>query len=55
LNENEVVKTFVKIKEVANITIDPNLELADVNLNNNTFPKVGNKSRLEEFKEGKKN
>jgi len=54
LNENVVVKTFVKNKEVANITIDPNLELADVNLENNTFPKVESKSRFEKYKEDKK-
>ena len=51
LNENEIIKTFVKNKEVANIAIDPNLELADVNLDNNTFPKVEGKSKFEEFKE----
>ena len=53
LNEHEVTKTFVKNKEVANITIDPNLELADVNLSNNTFPKVEGKSKFDEFKEKK--
>lgn len=51
LNENEVTKTFVKNKEVANITIDPNLELADVDLSNNVFPKIESKSKFEEFKE----
>ena len=54
LNENVIIKTFVKNKEVTNITIDPNLELADVNLNNNTFPKVEGKSKFEEFKEKNK-
>ena len=54
LDENEVVKTFVKDKEVVNITIDPNLELADVNLSNNSFPKVEGKSKFDEFKEWKK-
>jgi hypothetical protein len=54
LNENEVTKTFVKNKEVVNITIDPNLELADVDLSNNVFPKVEGKSKFEEFKEKNK-
>lgn len=54
LNEHEVSKTFVKIKEVAKITIDPNLELADVDLSNNVFPKIAGKSKFEEFKEKKK-
>ena len=53
LNEYEIVKTFVKTKEVTKITIDPNLELADINLENNTFPKVEGKSKFDEFKEGK--
>ena len=39
-NEAEVVKTFMKEKEVTNIRIDPNLELADVNMQNNAFPKL---------------
>ena len=51
LNEYEVTKTFVKDKEVTNITIDPNLELADVDLSNNTFPIVDNRSKFEKFKD----
>jgi hypothetical protein len=29
------------------------MELADVDLSNNTFPKVETKSKFDEFKEGK--
>jgi hypothetical protein len=54
LNEHEVTKTFVKNKEVVNIAIDPNLELADVDLSNNVFPKIAGKSKFEEFKEKNK-
>ena len=54
LNEYEIKKTFVKNKEVVNIVIDPNLELADVNTENNVFPRVETTSKLEQFKKGKK-
>ena len=53
LNEYEFKKTFVKSKEVANITIDPNLELADTNTENNVFPRVESKSKVNKFKESK--
>ena len=53
LNESEIKKTFVKAKEVVNITIDPNLELADVDTNNNVFPRVETRSKFEEYKEDK--
>ncbi|MEM7549580.1 MAG: M1 family metallopeptidase [Bacteroidota bacterium] len=46
-NEAEVVKTFMKEKEVTNIRIDPNLELADVNMENNAFPKLATDSKFD--------
>jgi len=51
-NETEVTKVFVKDKEVTNITMDPFLETADTNTDDNYFPKREPKSRLENFKEG---
>lgn len=51
-NENEVTKVFVKDKEVTNILVDPNFELADVEMMNNTFPKKAG-SKFDEFKNGK--
>jgi hypothetical protein len=50
INENEVVKVFVKEKEVVNIVLDPNFELADVEMNNNVFPKKTSESRFDQFK-----
>ena len=50
INENEVVKVFVKEKEVVNIVLDPNFELADVEMNNNVFPKKTTESRFDQFK-----
>lgn len=52
LNENEVKKVFIKEKEVTNIVIDPNGDLADVQMDNNVFPKR-NVSRFDEFKNRK--
>ncbi len=53
LNEAEVKKTFLKDKEVVSIQLDPNLELADVNMENNSFPKTDEKSRFDKFSENK--
>ena len=53
LNEYEFKKTFVKSKELVHITIDPNLELADTNTENNVFPRVESKSKVNKFKESK--
>ena len=49
-NESKVTKVFAKDKEVASIVIDPEQRTADVNTDNNVFPKKESKSRLEEFK-----
>jgi len=50
LNELQVTKTFLKEKEVVNIAIDPNSELADVNRSNNQFPKGSPSSKFDSFK-----
>ena len=52
-NEQEVTKVFVLDKEVTNIVLDPKLETADTNVEDNVFPKVESVSKLDEFKEGK--
>ena len=49
-NENEVRKVFSKSREVTNIVLDPDLETADTNVENNIFPKVEKPSKFEEFK-----
>jgi hypothetical protein len=53
INENEVTKVFVKEKEVVNIVLDPNFELADVEMNNNVFPKKAAESKFDQFKKSK--
>ncbi|MBT1704360.1 M1 family metallopeptidase [Chryseosolibacter indicus] len=50
INEQKVTKVFVKDKEVTNIMVDPNLETADVNIEDNIFPKVQRDSKFDEFK-----
>ena len=49
MNEQEVTKVFIKDKEVTNIVLDPNFELADVNMMNNAFPRK-TETRFDRFK-----
>jgi len=49
-NEQTVSHMFVKDREVASIKFDPNDELADVNAENDVFPKKGVDSRFDKFK-----
>ena len=53
MNENQVTKTFMKTKEVTNIVVDPNKLTADVDTEDNIFPRKAPASRLDKFKEGK--
>lgn len=49
-NENKVVKSFAKNKEVASIVIDPFKETADIDTDNQTWPPTVNPSRFDLFK-----
>ena len=49
-NEGQVTRTFIKDKEVASIQIDPDRELADVDMGNNNFPRPEGGSRFDAFK-----
>ena len=49
-NEREVRKVFVKEKEVVNIVIDPDQATADVNINDNVFPKRATPSKFDQLK-----
>ncbi|HEU5292344.1 MAG TPA: M1 family metallopeptidase [Cyclobacteriaceae bacterium] len=49
-DEREVTKVFIKEKEVVNILLDPNFGSADVNMNNNVFPKRATESKFDQFK-----
>ncbi|WP_158847242.1 M1 family metallopeptidase [Algibacter sp. L1A34] len=52
-NEYEIKKTFIKSKEVVKVNLDPNFELADTDMNNNSFPKTDSKSEFDRFKSKK--
>jgi hypothetical protein len=49
-NENKVVKTFIKSKEVASVLLDPYKETADINEANNSLNKMPEPSRFTIFK-----
>lgn len=50
LNESVVKKTFLKSKEVISIVIDPEQALADVDQENNAFPRLVEKDSFEQMK-----
>ena len=50
MNEKQVSKVFLKDKEVASIQLDPLRETADIDVTNNTWPKVDAPSKLTLFK-----
>ncbi|MFV8224852.1 M1 family metallopeptidase [Christiangramia aquimixticola] len=49
-NDTVVSKVIPTNKEITNITIDPDLETADVDVSNNSWPKNENMNEFEEFK-----
>jgi len=50
-NENEITKVFAFDKQVSNIVLDPNLETADTDTEDNTFPRQKSSSKFDEFKD----
>jgi hypothetical protein len=51
VNEKKVNKVFIKDKEVTNVMLDPHQELADVDVQDNVFPKAsGVPSKFDTFK-----
>lgn len=50
-NDKTVSKVIPTNKEIVKITLDPDLETADVDVDNNSWPKEVAKSEFEEFKE----
>ncbi len=50
-NENEITKTFAFEKKVTNIVLDPNLETADTDVEDNVFPRKKSTSKFDEFKD----
>lgn len=52
-NDNEVSKTIGSNKKITNIQLDPNLETADIDVSNNSWPREKQKSEFEQFEESK--
>lgn len=50
LNENKVVKTFIKDKEVTSIQLDPYQETADIDISNNDWQTIAAPSKFTIFK-----
>ncbi len=52
-NEEEVTKVFAFDKEVTNIVVDPNEETADIDVDDNVFPRpMEQESQFDKFKQG---
>ncbi|MEO6232065.1 MAG: M1 family metallopeptidase [Ferruginibacter sp.] len=49
-NENKVVKTFLKDKEVASVKLDPYRETADIDETNNSWPTITSPSKFQLYK-----
>ncbi len=55
LNDNEVSRTIASEKEIVSIAIDPDLETADIDTSNNSWPKEIKQSDFDKFKDKVKN
>ncbi|UII22603.1 M1 family metallopeptidase [Fulvivirga ligni] len=51
MNEESATKVFSFDKEVTDIVLDPNLETADTNVDDNMFPRTESPSKFDEFKD----
>ncbi len=50
-NEGKIVKTFMKDKQVSKVQLDPMRETADINTDNNSWPKIADQpTRFRAFK-----
>lgn len=50
-NENKVIKSFMKDKEVASVKLDPYNETADINTDNNSYSNIKEPSKFKLFKQ----
>ena len=51
MNENKVIKTFMKHKEVASVKLDPMRETADIDESNNTWGTIPAPTRFALYKQ----
>ena len=54
-NSNSVKKVFILEKELSNVTLDPFLETADTDRNNNYWPTKNEPTRFQLFKQKERN
>ena len=54
-NDAEVSKVIATDKEIVKVTVDPDLETADVDLSNNSWPKQEETNKFNQFKENLNN
>ncbi|MEC8683493.1 MAG: M1 family metallopeptidase [Bacteroidota bacterium] len=52
MNDAEVTKVLATDKELTGVLLDPDLETADVDVSNNSWPKQAQESEFDSFKEG---
>ena len=50
-NLDQVYKVITSDKEIIEVTLDPNFETSDININNNNWPRKEIKSKFKLFKE----
>ncbi|SFC52018.1 hypothetical protein SAMN04487907_10575 [Zunongwangia mangrovi] len=49
-NDSQVTKTIASDKEITKVVVDPDLETADIDLSNNSWPKEETPNEFEQFK-----
>jgi hypothetical protein len=50
-NDNEVKKVIASEKELVGVTVDPDLETADIDVTNNSWPKEEKETKFDNFKD----
>jgi len=50
-NDSEVKKVIASVKELVSVTVDPDLETADIDITNNSWPKKEGESKFKNFKD----
>ncbi len=50
LNDKEATRTIASEKEIVSIVVDPDLETADIDTSNNSWPKEIKQSEFDQFK-----
>ncbi len=53
--DNGVKRIFASSKQITNIVVDPDLETADIDITNNSWPKKVENNQFEQFKDKLKN